>query len=300
MGVGVNRVEPQKVLAFFLNHTSPHKIISNPLNRLHRIHPDFLSPRLLHSPTKGQFMSSQKQIDANRRNAAKSTGPRTAKGKARVSQNALTHGLTAEALVLPGEEAENFEDLYQGIRETYQPTDNVEEALIHEMAIHRWRLLRYFRMEVGIFWDFYDSGVDHQKSYPYRFAPPADEHQRHTCCLGKVARGCSGEVDRFKSLTRYETAIERGFHRALKTLEMRRNTMAARSARAPRTQEKDDYETNPNQEQTPSNQADTPRIGPSRVALEPNIGPVTLQEPANPGPGRARLSLQEHQSVDVP
>ncbi len=245
-------------------------------------------------------MPSQKQLDSNRRNAAKSTGPRTAEGKTRSSQNALTHGLTAEALVLPGEEAANFEALYQGFRETYGPRDNVEEALVHEMAIHRWRLNRYFRMEVGLFWDFYDSGVDHEKSYPLRFAPPTAEHEIQTCRLGAVARGCSGEVDRFKSLSRYETTLERGFHRALKTLEMRRNTMAARSARTTRTQEKNDYETKPNQEQTASNQKDTPRIGPARVVLEPAPDTITLQEPANPKPNSARLNSHSGKLTDVP
>ena len=46
-------------------------------------------------------MSTPKQIAANRRNAQKSTGPRTTAGKAKTRLNPLKHGLTAETIVLP-------------------------------------------------------------------------------------------------------------------------------------------------------------------------------------------------------
>jgi hypothetical protein len=49
-------------------------------------------------------MASIKQIEANRSNARNGTGPRTAEGKARSSRNALTQGLTAQEIVIPGED----------------------------------------------------------------------------------------------------------------------------------------------------------------------------------------------------
>ena len=48
--------------------------------------------------------ATKAQIRANRENAKKSTGPRTAEGKARVSLNALKHGLLARDTVLPTEQ----------------------------------------------------------------------------------------------------------------------------------------------------------------------------------------------------
>src|SRR4051812_4078027 len=53
-------------------------------------------------------MATEAQIQANRRNAAKSTGPRTAQGKERVRLNAVTHGITAATAVLPHEDGEAY------------------------------------------------------------------------------------------------------------------------------------------------------------------------------------------------
>ena len=53
-------------------------------------------------------MTSEKQAAANRRNAAKSTGPQTESGKARSSGNALKHGLSAEQVVIFGEDPAAF------------------------------------------------------------------------------------------------------------------------------------------------------------------------------------------------
>ncbi len=56
-------------------------------------------------------MASHKQIDANRRNAARSTGPKSPEGKAIVSRNATRHGLTSSrAIILPDEDPQEFHD----------------------------------------------------------------------------------------------------------------------------------------------------------------------------------------------
>jgi hypothetical protein len=56
-------------------------------------------------------MATQKQIEANRRNAQKSTGPKTEAGKATAKFNALKHGMTAEVAVLPHEDKHSYEEL---------------------------------------------------------------------------------------------------------------------------------------------------------------------------------------------
>ena len=89
-------------------------------------------------------MTSNLQIEANRRNAALSTGPATEAGKAASARNALSHGLTTQNPILPGESEEEFlthRDLY---RSTYGPAASVPDALakIDELAAIQWRLRR--------------------------------------------------------------------------------------------------------------------------------------------------------------
>jgi len=97
-------------------------------------------------------MTSQKQIDANRRNALKSTGPKTDEGKAQSRMNALRHGLTAAQAVLPHEDEDDYEKLREGMLESYAPADPAELAVVEELANACWRLLRLHRVETR-YWE---------------------------------------------------------------------------------------------------------------------------------------------------
>jgi hypothetical protein len=97
-------------------------------------------------------MISEKQIEANRRNALKSTGPKTDDGKARSSRNALRHGLTAAQAVLPYENQDDYEKLREGMLASYAPENTAEQALVEELANAYWRLMRLHRVEAR-YWD---------------------------------------------------------------------------------------------------------------------------------------------------
>ena len=97
-------------------------------------------------------MASRRQIRANRRNARKSTGPKTEAGKAASSANALSHGLTAaESVVLPEEEPEDFERLRQGVIADLAPAGALQDALAQRIAVLLWRLDRVARLEAELF-----------------------------------------------------------------------------------------------------------------------------------------------------
>ena len=84
---------------------------------------------------------------ANRANAQKSTGPKTAEGKAKSSLNALKHGLRAEQLILPNEDPEILQTVVDGWIDALQPADAAEAALVERAAMADWRLKRCVRAE---------------------------------------------------------------------------------------------------------------------------------------------------------
>ncbi len=97
-------------------------------------------------------MATKRQIAANRRNARRSTGPKTAAGKAASSANALRHGLAAaRAVVLPDEDGEAYERLRQGVIADLDPAGALQEALAQRIVVLLWRLDRAARLEAELF-----------------------------------------------------------------------------------------------------------------------------------------------------
>ena len=92
-------------------------------------------------------MPTQKQIDANRANAQKSTGPRTEEGKAKSCLNRLSHGLASSATIVPGEDPEEFKALLTDLMTEYEPATPTEQILVEKMTINQWLSLRAFRLQ---------------------------------------------------------------------------------------------------------------------------------------------------------
>src|SRR5437899_6799968 len=87
-------------------------------------------------------MATIKQIEANRRNALKSTGPRTPEAKAAVRMNSLRHGLRARTVVLPAENAGEFHQLCNDLEAEWQPQSRTEQFYVEQMAVSQWKLTR--------------------------------------------------------------------------------------------------------------------------------------------------------------
>jgi len=96
-------------------------------------------------------MTSVKQIEANRRNAEHSTGPRSEAGKQRSSRNAVRHGLTAETVIEPLEDAEDYAAFEEAIAASFDPETAVERELILRLASLLWRLRRATSIETALF-----------------------------------------------------------------------------------------------------------------------------------------------------
>src|SRR4029453_3994412 len=96
-------------------------------------------------------MTSLRQIEANRRNALKSTGPTTPEGKERSSRNALRHGLMAETVLVFLESSDDYELFEATIILDYNPETAVERQLALRLASVLWRLRRSTSIETAIF-----------------------------------------------------------------------------------------------------------------------------------------------------
>jgi hypothetical protein len=110
-------------------------------------------------------MSSQRQIEANRLNAQKSTGPRTPEGKAASSQNALKSGLDAESQFVWGESREDFAALQREYTNRFRPRTPEERFQVDTLIRNEWILRRLFRAESHL-WEYHTTRADRSEGTP--------------------------------------------------------------------------------------------------------------------------------------
>ncbi len=96
-------------------------------------------------------MANKKQIMANRRNAKKSTGPKTEAGRESSKMNAVKHGLTATQPVVLHEDTKQFERLREAVWDALQPVGVFEQDLVDRIISAMWRLRRVVAAETGLF-----------------------------------------------------------------------------------------------------------------------------------------------------
>jgi hypothetical protein len=155
-------------------------------------------------------MASEARIAANRLNAQKSTGPRTAAGKAVVAQNAVKHGLLAREAVLRGEDREEYEEHREALLEELNPTGTLEVILATRIVDLAWRLQRAAQSQNETFGALYDRHT--------AGAPEPEEPAQRGAVLGRMLLedySGSGVLER---LLRCERRIEGSLFRSLNEL----------------------------------------------------------------------------------
>jgi len=94
--------------------------------------------------------TSVRQIEANRRNALRSTGPTTPQGKQASRLNALTHGLRAKEVIIPGQEdPPELEAILRELCADWEPEGHTELHFVEQIGLGEWRLRRVHRAELG-------------------------------------------------------------------------------------------------------------------------------------------------------
>lgn len=163
-------------------------------------------------------MSSDRQIKANKQNAQHSTGPRTENGKARVASNALKHGLTGKQVVLPGEDAAEFDSFRSDLIADLAPQGALEEILAERIVADAWRLRRVPQLEAAL----------HSRGCQMG----AEEGLNLTDSV--IATGSLRMyAETFTNLWRYEIALSRSFSRTLHELQRLQAIRAGERVPAP-------------------------------------------------------------------
>ena len=140
-------------------------------------------------------MATAAQILANRRNALRSTGPRSEEGKAASRFNALKTGIQAKSRVIPGEDPAELEELAAGYHLQFQPSTPLERFLVDTVVNAEWQLRRLH--------------TDEARLWEHALKPDAsgtgEAYDRH--------------LQAFTRLHRRIEALERSYYRALQHLQ---------------------------------------------------------------------------------
>jgi hypothetical protein len=140
-------------------------------------------------------MTSLRQIEANRRNALKSTGPKTEAGKEQSRCNAYRHGLTAETVITCLDDLEDYKVFEATIIADYEPETAVERELVLRLASLLWRSRRAILIESGLFAIQSEIVRDRRRRRNGRTAEPGLEHRLHRLINRVPTSGCGNGLD---------------------------------------------------------------------------------------------------------
>ena len=149
-------------------------------------------------------MATERQIQANRANAKRSTGPVTEEGKQASSQNARRHDQLSSCIVLKAESTPQFDDLMDSLIDEFQPRTPNETALIETMAVARWKLSRNWIIHTALL------EVETVKQDPSAGSAPV--------ITALAFKSLADSSHSLHLLHRYEVSLDRQYSRALNNL----------------------------------------------------------------------------------
>ena len=166
-------------------------------------------------------MTTRRQLEANQRNAAKSTGPRTDEGKQASRLNAIKHGLLADTVFVPSlDDRDEWERFRADLLESLQPDSALEDLLAERVVGTAWRLARVARYER----DAMDHAVEDQ-----RLAADAEAKRQAPQRRYRTVEEIAGTMERHppqlpklfivEQIARYEGHLHRQFMQCLHELQ---------------------------------------------------------------------------------
>ncbi len=157
-------------------------------------------------------MASEAQVNANRRNAKKSTGPTTPQGKEVISKNALKHGLLSNSILIPGELPDVFATFAQETMAELDPQGPIEECMAERIVAYLWRLKRILNLESDL---FSNRGFDGMDVFGQQGKP-------------SISTKFERSESTFNTLIRYEVCLERMLNATIANLLSLQSTRRGR------------------------------------------------------------------------
>jgi len=154
-------------------------------------------------------MSSPAQTLTNQQNAQHSTGPRTPEGKQQSSLNSLSHGLTGQTVVLPGEDAEAYAVFRSTVFQDFAPQGSHEQILAQTICDTQWRLERARNLEITLV------TLARHEEIPAQLAAIEDEAVRNALI---IAHGYDKREKKIRNLQLQEGRLQRTLFKALDDL----------------------------------------------------------------------------------
>jgi hypothetical protein len=152
-----------------------------------------------------QNMTSERQAEANRQNARKSTGPRTLAGKAAVALNGMKHGLLSRESLVKGESEADLVAFGKRLRVQLAPVGELELLLVDRIVSTAWRLRRLISVETMLY----------------------DRETKPDHAFNNYGR------EKMSVLSRYEVTLERSLYKALHELQRLQATRDGRAVPLP-------------------------------------------------------------------
>jgi hypothetical protein len=174
-------------------------------------------------------MSSDLKTQTARANGAKSRGPVTPEGLERSSRNSLSHGLSAQRIVLPDESTEEFQILLDAHIHQFHPANPMEMELVHVMVVARWRLRRILALETSL---LANELVRRAEDIDDEFIEMTGDDR-----LAWVFQRLADNGQSLALLARYEGTLNRTFDRAFKQLNILQATRPQPGPESPQQNE---------------------------------------------------------------
>ena len=230
-------------------------------------------------------MATDKQTAANRINAQKSTGPRSAAGKMRSALNARKHGFAGNAFtVVRLEDLDEIHHLRQDALDLYRPVNSQELFAVERIATCQMSVIRASRLEAGLFTTCLDQALDPQGEPIHLMSPELagdgdieiTRVQNRNFVLGEGFRRATGQPHTWALFLRYQAQAERQYRRALQELDRLR---ALRPEFEKEEKEgMEEMEEIPNEPISPT-QPKSPQPIPPNVGRTPPSAPPASQTP---------------------